>query len=78
MLTRLLVNRLLVNIAFMNIWVHLTFVLVHLRKKVRHTSATSAKYKDPVRNYGTLSSFYQMIVITFINFTILSLAFYLD
>ncbi len=34
MLTRLLVNRLLVNIAYMKIWVHLTFVLVHLRKKV--------------------------------------------
>ncbi len=43
MLTRLLVNRLLVNIAYMKIWVHLTFVLVHLRKKVRRTSATSAK-----------------------------------
>ncbi len=27
MLTRLLVNRLLVNIAYMKIWVHLTFVL---------------------------------------------------
>ncbi len=26
MLTRLLVNRLLVNIAYMKIWVHLTFV----------------------------------------------------
>ncbi len=34
MLTRLLVNPLLVNIAYMKIWVHLTFVLVHLRKKV--------------------------------------------
>ncbi len=34
MLTRLLVSRLLVNIAFMKIWVHLTFVLVHLRKKL--------------------------------------------
>ncbi len=33
---------------------------------------------DPVRNYGTLSSFYQMIVITSSHFTILPLAFYLD
>ncbi len=33
-LTRLLINRLLVNIAYMKIWVHLTFVLVYLRKKV--------------------------------------------
>ncbi len=33
---------------------------------------------DPVRNYGTLSSFYQMIVITSIHFTILPLALYLD
>ncbi len=32
------------------------------------------KYNDPVRN----SSFYQMILITLINFTILPLAFYLD
>ncbi len=39
MLTRLLVNRLLVNIAYTKMWVHLTFVLVHLRR----TSATSAK-----------------------------------
>ncbi len=31
MLTRLLVNRLLVNIAYMKIWVQLTFVLVHLK-----------------------------------------------
>ncbi len=36
------------------------------------------KYYDPVRNYGALSSFYQMIIITFIHFTILPLAFYLD
>ncbi len=43
MLTRLLVNHLLVNIAYMKIWVHLTFVLVHLRKKVTPTRATSAK-----------------------------------
>ncbi len=34
MLTRLLVNCLLVNIAYTKIWVHLTFVLVHLRKKL--------------------------------------------
>ncbi len=34
MFTRLLVNRLLLNIAYMKIWVHLTFVLVHLRKKL--------------------------------------------
>ncbi len=34
MLTTLLVNRLLVNIAYMEIWVYLTFVLVHLRKNV--------------------------------------------
>ncbi len=37
MLTRLLVSRLLVNIvniAYIKIWVHLTFVLVHLRKKL--------------------------------------------
>ncbi len=32
MLTRLLVNRLLV--AYMKIWVHLTFVLVHLKKRL--------------------------------------------
>ncbi len=32
--SRLLVNRLLVSIAYTKIWVHLTFVLVHLRKKV--------------------------------------------
>ncbi len=32
MLTRLLVNRFLINIAYMKIWVQLTFVLVHLRK----------------------------------------------
>ncbi len=36
------------------------------------------KYNDPVRNYGALSSFYQMIVITSIHFTIMSLAFYLN
>ncbi len=36
------------------------------------------KYNDPVRNYGGLSSFYQMIVIISIHFTILPLAFYLD
>ncbi len=41
MLTTLLVNRLLVNIANTKIWVHLTFVLVHLRKKIRRTSAKS-------------------------------------
>ncbi len=35
------------------------------------------KYNDPVHNYGALSSFYQMIVITSIHFTILPLAFYL-
>ncbi len=35
------------------------------------------KYNDPMRNY-VLSSFYQMIVITSIHFTILPLAFYLD
>ncbi len=29
----MLVNHLQVNIAYMKIWVHLTFVLVHLRKK---------------------------------------------
>ncbi len=33
------------------------------------------KYNDPVHNYGALSSFYQMIVITSIHFTILPLAF---
>ncbi len=43
MLTRLLVSHLLVNIAYIKIWVHLTFVPVHLRKKVRRTSAPSAK-----------------------------------
>ncbi len=36
------------------------------------------KYIDPVRNYGALFSFYQIIVITSIHFTILPLAFYLD
>ncbi len=34
MLTRLLVNRFLVNIAYMKIWVHLTFVLMHQEKKL--------------------------------------------
>ncbi len=34
------------------------------------------KYNDPVRNYSALSSFYQMIIITSIHFTILPLAFY--
>ncbi len=34
MLTRLLANNLLVNIAYIKICVHLTFVLVHLRKKL--------------------------------------------
>ncbi len=41
MLTWLLVNRLLVNIAFMKMWVHLTFVPVHLRKKLGAPSAKS-------------------------------------
>ncbi len=31
-----------------------------------------------MRNYDVLSSFNQMIIITFIHFTILLLAFYLD
>ncbi len=39
---------------------------------------TAVKYNDPVRNYSALSSFYQMIIITSIHFTILPLAFYLD
>ncbi len=34
MLTRLLVNRLLVNIAYTKIWVHLTFVLCTKEKKL--------------------------------------------
>ncbi len=34
MLTRLLVSRLLVNIAYIRIWVHLTFVPVHPVQKV--------------------------------------------
>ncbi len=38
----------------------------------------NTKYNDPVRNYGSFSSFYQMIVITSIHFTFLPLAFYLD
>ncbi len=39
---------------------------------------TARKVYDPVRNYSEFSSFYQMIVITSIHFTILPLAFYLD
>ncbi len=42
------------------------------------TGYETAHNNDPVCNYGALSSFYQMIVITSINFTILPLAFYLD
>ncbi len=34
MLTRLLVDCFLVNIAYTKMWVHITFVLVHLRKKL--------------------------------------------
>ncbi len=45
-------------------------------KKVH--SAVSVTGYETVRNYGALSSFYQMIIITSINFTILPLAFYLD
>ncbi len=36
------------------------------------------KYNDPKRNYGALSTFYQMIIIISIHFTILQLAFYVD
>ncbi len=54
MLTRLLVSRLLVNIAYIKIWVHLTFVPVHLRKKVRRTSAPSANVSlEPCINRPT-------------------------
>ncbi len=52
MLTRLLVNRLLVNIAYIKIWVHLTFVLVHLRKKVSLEPCWPANWLDlkPIEN----------------------------
>ncbi len=46
MLTRLLVSR-LVNIAYIKIWVHLTFVLVHLRKKVHPVQKVSLEPCQP-------------------------------
>ncbi len=53
----------------------------HLKRRIQRSPWQNmkqhTKYKDPVRNYGTLS-FYQIIVITSIHFTILPLAFYLD
>ncbi len=48
----------------------------HLKKRIQRSQYT--KYNDPVRNYRALSSFYQMIVITSIHFTILPLVLYLD
>ncbi len=56
MLTRLLVNRLLVNIAYMKKWVHLTFVLVHLRIKLG----------APVQPVGSLAT----AVDSFVSFTL--------
>ncbi len=54
----------------------------HLKRRIQRSPwqdmKQHTKYNDPVRNYGALSSFYQMIVITSIHFTILPLAFYLD
>ncbi len=52
MLTRLLVSRLLVNIAYIKIWVHLTFVPVHLRKKV---SLEPCPVKDSLWGSGQAS-----------------------
>ncbi len=49
--------------------------------KKAHSAVSVTGYEtahNPVRNYGALSSFYQMIIITSIHFTILPLAFYLD
>ncbi len=54
----------------------------HLKRRIQRPPwqdmKQHTKYNDPVRNYGVLSSFYQMIIITSIHFTILPLAFYLD
>ncbi len=50
----------------------------HIQRSPWQDMKQHIKYNDPVRNYGALSSFYQMIVITSIHFTILPLAFYLD
>ncbi len=52
----------------------------HLKRRIKRSPwqdmKEHTKYNDPVRNYGVLSSFYQMILITSIHFTILPLAFY--
>ncbi len=54
----------------------------HLKRRIQRSPwqdmKQHAKYNDPMGNYNALSSFYQMIVITSIHFTILPLAFYLD
>ncbi len=54
----------------------------HLKRRIQRSPwqdmKRHTKYNDPVRNYGALSSFYQMIVIKSIHFTILPLALYLD
>ncbi len=59
MLTRLLVSRLLVNIAYIKIWVHLTFVPVHLRKKlgapVQKVSLEPCPVKDSLWGSGQAS-----------------------
>ncbi len=54
----------------------------HLKRRIQQSPwqymKRHIKYNDPVLNYSALSSFYQMIIITSIHFTILPLAFYLD
>ncbi len=46
------------------------------RSAVSVTGSETANKVDPY--YSVLSSFYQMIIITSIHFTVLLLAFYLD
>ncbi len=54
----------------------------HLKMRIQRSPwqdmKQHTKYNDPARNHGVLSSFYQMFVITSINFIILPLTFYLD
>ncbi len=54
------------------------FKKAHSEVSVAGYETAHTQYNDPARYYGALSSFYQMIVITSIHFTILPLAFYLD
>ncbi len=58
MLTRLLVNRFLINIAYMKIWVHLTFVPVHLRKPVHPVLKVSLEPCSHVIKYTTTAFFH--------------------